>query len=292
MALLYLGIGRSVSIGPEVEHGPHRHSTLQITIALDRDFFCRIPRSPWRRTRGVAINADVLHQARDLHGSFLTIHLLPERWRTARRRDGFLGGEAIRYLDGVDLSATTAFFRGLRPTEVGCSRVFQEVERLIEKLTGLEGWTGEVDRRLLDILETIQRSLSAPIRSRELARQACLSEDRFLHLFKEQLGITLRHYVIYQRVMRATAEVLSGASVTRAAIDAGFSDSSHFSRKFTELSGFPPSRLKQARGSFGIHSCLSSRCVRPASAGPSDSACAECVLFRQQHSPIALFERI
>jgi AraC-like DNA-binding protein len=138
------------------------------------------------------------------------------------------------------------------------------------------------DGRLLEVLARIQAGLSGPLRSRDLARDACLSEDRFLHLFKEQLGITLRHYIIHQRLLRATADILSGTSVTRAALDAGFADSAHFSRRFLALAGFPPSHLKQARGAVRIYSCHSSRCVRPASHTPGDDACTECVLFRER----------
>jgi AraC-like DNA-binding protein len=180
----------------------------------------------------------------------------------------------------MELSPYVSFFRKLLHRESGCSRVFQESERLIEGLTGLKGWTGAVDVRLLDVLERIQNTLSGPLRSRDLARLAYLSEDRFLHLFKEQLGITLRHYIIHQRLLRATADILAGASITVAALDAGFADTAHFSRRFLALTGHPPSQLKKVRGSVRIFSCHSSRCVRPALGGPGDSGCKECVLFR------------
>jgi AraC-like DNA-binding protein len=282
MALLYLGIGRSVTIAPEVEHTLHQHSTLQVTLALDHAFSFRTHSSRWKRTRCVAVNSGVPHQARDLVGHCVTVHVVPERWRTAHLTHGFLDGDDVRFLDGMDLSKFAVFFRGLLDRESGCSPVFQQAERLIEELTGLKSWTGAVDNRLLDVLERIQAGLPGSLRSRDLARGACLSEDRFLHLFKEQLGITLRHYIIHQRLLRATADILAGSSVTRAAIDAGFVDSAHFSRRFFALAGFPPSRLKQARGAVRIYSCHSSRCVRPASSGRGDSACGDCVLFREQ----------
>jgi AraC-like DNA-binding protein len=288
MALLYLGIGRSVTIAPETEHALHRHSTLQVTLALDQTFSFRTHGSRWKSTRCVAINSDVPHQARDLHGLCVTVHVVPERWRMAHLRRGFLDGDNVRFLDGMDLSKHAAFFRGLLDRESGCSPVFQQAERLLEELTGLRSWTGEVDSRLLDVLERIQAGLSGPLRSRDLAREACLSEDRFLHLFKEQLGITLRHYIIHQRLLRATADILTGASVTDAALDAGFADSAHFSRRFLALAGFSPSHLKQARGIFRIYSCHSSRCVRPASSGQRDNACGECVLFREKRRALLI----
>jgi AraC-like DNA-binding protein len=282
MALLYLGIGRSVTLAPEVQHTLHRHSTLQVTLALDHPFAFRTNSSRWKRTRCVAVNSDVPHQARDLYGNSVTFHVVPERWRTAHLKHGFLDGDEVRFLDGMDLAKHAAFFRGVLDRESGCSPVFQQAERFFEELTGLKSWTGEVDSRLLDVLERIQAGLPGPLRSRDLARDVCLSEDRFLHLFKEQLGITLRHYIIHQRLLRATADILSGAYVTRAALDAGFADSAHFSRRFLALAGFPPSHLKQARGAVRIYSCHSSRCVRPAASGQGDSACGDCVLFREQ----------
>lgn len=118
--------------------------------------------------------------------------------------------------------------------------------------------------------------LAGRIRLKDLAYSACLSEDRFLHLFKEQLGITLRQYIVHQRLQRATVDILNGKTLTRAALDSGFADSSHFTRRFSEHTGFLPRLLKEQRGEITVLTCTSSRCVRPVVHADGSGVCADC----------------
>lgn len=66
----------------------------------------------------------------------------------------------------------------------------------------------------------------------EVAAQLALSESRFLHLFKDQLGIAWRPYLLWRRSLCAVQVMSTGASATQAAHLAGFSDSAHLSRTF------------------------------------------------------------
>jgi AraC-like DNA-binding protein len=80
-----------------------------------------------------------------------------------------------------------------------------------------------------------------------LAAIAGLSESRFMHAFTESLGIALRPYVLWLRVQRACRELSNGASVTQAAMSAGFSDAAHLSRTFRRMLGTTPSAIAGRR---------------------------------------------
>ena len=67
-----------------------------------------------------------------------------------------------------------------------------------------------------------------PVSCKEAADAVFLSQGRFSHLFKEQVGMTFAAYLIYQRILYVYAGVLQGKSITAAALDAGFSSSAHF----------------------------------------------------------------
>lgn len=66
----------------------------------------------------------------------------------------------------------------------------------------------------------------------EVAQQLSLSESRFLHLFRQQMGIAWRPYLLWRRMTCAISAMLKGHSATKAAYIAGFSDSAHLSRTF------------------------------------------------------------
>lgn len=85
---------------------------------------------------------------------------------------------------------------------------------------------------------------------RQSARNLGLSESRFTHFVSDELGGPPRHWRRWLRLRRAVDLLASGKSVTDAAHEAGFADSSHFSRAcFGEL-GVRPSVLRSGRLEF------------------------------------------
>ena len=81
---------------------------------------------------------------------------------------------------------------------------------------------------------------------RELAASVQLSEGRLMHAFTESVGIPLRPYLAWLRVQRGVVAIATGASLTRAAHEAGFSDAAHMSRTFRKMLGLTPSDIASA----------------------------------------------
>ena len=80
----------------------------------------------------------------------------------------------------------------------------------------------------------------------ELARGVGLSSERLRHLFKEQMGLPMRRYVQWLRLLRALTQALGGASMTQAAVDAGFADAAHLTRTSRRMFGLPPTAFAPA----------------------------------------------
>ncbi len=74
----------------------------------------------------------------------------------------------------------------------------------------------------------------------KLGEISCLSESRLAHLFKKEIGISIRQYILWNKIRRAVA-YSTKESLTRSAHLAGFSDSAHFSRVFAKMFGSTPS---------------------------------------------------
>ena len=74
----------------------------------------------------------------------------------------------------------------------------------------------------------IRKSSNSDMTCKEVADAVFLSEGRFSHLFREQVGMTFAAFLIYQRILNVYANVIRGKTVTEAAIEAGFSSSTHF----------------------------------------------------------------
>ena len=92
-------------------------------------------------------------------------------------------------------------------------------------------------------------------RASTVAASLALSESRFLHLFREQMGIAWRPYLLWRRMLCAVGVLTMNGTASEAAHTAGFSDSSHLSRTFRRFFGLS---IRQATHLF-VHRKLAHR---------------------------------
>lgn len=92
-------------------------------------------------------------------------------------------------------------------------------------------------------IEYVEANLDGRPSLGQTAAALNISDSRLTHVFTEEVGIPFRRYVLWARLRRVVEEIREGSNLTRAALDAGFSDSSHLSRVFRENFGITPSWL-------------------------------------------------
>jgi AraC-like DNA-binding protein len=108
------------------------------------------------------------------------------------------------------------------------------------------GWRGERPSPSVPVQQALAHIESHPLtdlRLGDVAAAACLSPSRLTHSFTQEVGIPFRRYVLWVKVKRAVEAVGRGCDLTRAAAEAGFSDSAHLSRVIRANFGVPPSSL-------------------------------------------------
>lgn len=97
---------------------------------------------------------------------------------------------------------------------------------------------------LKQLLEWIDLHLHLSLTLSDLARQAQLSEYHFAHMFKQSMQMAPHQYVMQRRLELAHQALRSAAAnITEIAAKYGFSSSSHFSRRFKQRFGYPPSQI-------------------------------------------------
>lgn len=95
-----------------------------------------------------------------------------------------------------------------------------------------------LDPRILSLQQKLNTCLAGECikpdhwRASTIADELNLSESRFLHLFKAEMNIAWRPYLLWRRLLCAINSLQRGLSATEAAHVAGFSDSAHLSRTF------------------------------------------------------------
>jgi len=106
---------------------------------------------------------------------------------------------------------------------------YDELEKYILAQIGVKKTVCcKTDERIISAREYIRARSAEKITCREVADAVYLSQGRFSHLFKEQMGMTFVSYLICQRIISVYIAVIQGKSITEAALEAGFSSSAHF----------------------------------------------------------------
>jgi AraC-like DNA-binding protein len=236
-------------VGSDVSNEPHRHFTASLAFALSGTFRARFNGSPWRPVRGVLVAPNV-EQQMDGAGSRVVILQIDPETSAYAPVNGILARrgpvcELPPELVGRLRMGTEA---ALRRSDF---RVVELWDFVLEQVRQGNGCTREplrLDARVARVLDLLKRDLCARTGVTSLAAAVCLSPSRLVHLFNEQMGVSLRRYVLWLRLRRVVFCLAIGRTLTDASHEAGFADSAHLCRTFRSMFGLSLSSLFRSRG--------------------------------------------
>ena len=241
-AFLYIWPGQFLFVGRALDTHIHDHHAVQMVISLDTPFRMRLDKDDWQTHRAMLIASDQPHECLADDSTILFLNLDPES-KTARQiRTHYLEQDRFKALPDALVTPLVESIVQLLPQSDGCRAVAAALKTFFDQLTGASEPV-LIDDRIQVVQHRLAQSLQEPVPLAGLADEACLSEGRLVHLFKEQLGIPIRKYLLWQRLLRAIGQITKGNSLTQAAHEAGFADSAHFSRTFTRMFGLSPSLI-------------------------------------------------
>ena len=234
---------RALYLGPDVPAIPHAHHALQVCIGLSGPIPLRTGRGArWREYDAAVIPSNQPHESQYVPGtSIATLWFEPD------------GAPAQRLAQSAGAAATIAPVRraqlaDLVPRLLDCWRAEPDAARaaalldcVVEAVAPNQLSPRVIDPRVIRAREVLA---SAPDRRTSLARVAqtvSLSPSRLAHLFRQEVGLPVRRYLLWLRLRDAIGALAVGASITEAAHAAGFADGAHFSRTFHRMLGFTPS---------------------------------------------------
>lgn len=115
--------------------------------------------------------------------------------------------------------------------------IIRTVEYVLSTMEISTEKNGTKDERIEQVIDKIISGEWLSYSVKQIAEVVFLSESRLTHLFKEEVGISLKSYILIRRMERAYRIVSSGGKITQAAQESGFSSSAHLAYTCKTLTG-------------------------------------------------------
>ena len=256
----YFWAGHFLYLGRCPANTVHMHYALQVIVNREMPFQLRTEGSSVE-CEGVIVGSGSPHQLISPGNAHSWIHLLIDHESEVAKAIAkkHLGEGDIKILDRGLLKRLRRCIDVPGNYLGSCRQAGNIYHTLVTELGGdPEQAVRSVDPRIKAALDMLkEKYLTGNVAVADLARHACLSESRLRHLFTEQIGIPLRRYVLWMRLMTAVQFAIQGESLTQAAHNAGFSDSPHLCRTFRRMYGITLSGLVKNSRFVQVFSCFS-----------------------------------
>lgn len=235
--------GGSAWVGGIGEASAHAHHAIQVCLGLERPLRVRGEGEPWLELAGAIVTPGCVHALDTRSAPSAVLFLAPES-RQGRQLLRSLGEPGLHPAPADWVHSNAPWLRACLRERWTDTALAAGCRRALAELSGTTCEELDVEPRIQAVIDWLEACRFAPVTLGEAAAKAGLSSERFRHLFVAQMGIPFRSYLLWARVQAATRAGITGASWTQAALEAGFSDSAHFSRTFRRVLGLSPSMLR------------------------------------------------
>jgi AraC-like DNA-binding protein len=231
-----------MSAGPGREASSHRHFGAIALLA---------PREPLTLTsrdgRPVVTHAAVVapnawHRAEECSAGVITILVGPDHpWFCYVKP--LLNGEPIVPLDHARLGLQDIAWADLFDGHCECAYARQAARRILESFGGADARPHMLDARIDEVVQMLRDGGSDTPTPDELGRRVGLSGYTLMRRFKSELGVRIREYVLWRRLMFALTLVDGQRTVAEIAQRTGFYDQAHLARTARRMVELAPSLI-------------------------------------------------
>ncbi len=235
----------------------HSHNTMQIIVDMQDAFKCRIKDEEWKTYKNLIIRENVIHQL-DTSGSVQLLIYLDTETTAAKEIKS-------KYMDKLDVyDPGNSIFEDIDPKALQQAVLKSDpdlllgvVNRVLGILCGAKD-EAKPDERIIKAKQWITGQHPSNLSIAHLADLVCLSESRMRVLFRKVTGIPVYQYIMWSRIRFAINRIMNGCAINEAALEAGFTDSSHFHKMLVRMFGLSPSQFIKSNQNFNIITCDSS----------------------------------
>ena len=222
-------------IGNQVNATEHSHCVLQVFLSLDEPLQIIIENEQIIG-KCIIVNKNVRHIFSCDNKIRLSILIEPS---------SNFANELIKKIDGNYLICNDKIERIQQKAatliETDDKHKYFDIIQNFADYLGIKRNAKAIDDRIASLLSILQDCDCYDHTVEKFATSVCLSSSRLSHLFREQIGVPLKSYILFHQLEKAFTALLSGTNITDAAMLAGFDSPSHFAATVKKWMGMPVS---------------------------------------------------
>ena len=221
----------------------YNHCALKIAFAMENDPFCIRYGQRTSAVDAAIIKPGYPHYI-DTHNTWHALLLInPESGQAKSIIDRYLYNTNTYHPDIGIINTAKKLLSPFKNKGNHTSLAEQTIINLIANFTDNSVNPNTIEPRIQVIIDHINNCNGSLPSINHLADQVNLSASRLSHLFSQEMGVSLKQHLLWQKLYHAGSRIATGELIMEAAVAAGFSDAAHFTRKFTKIFGLPPSKI-------------------------------------------------
>lgn len=237
MLKLFWGRDNIAFICNHVDAMEHLHCVLQVFLSFDEPLQVIVG---GERLNGkcIIINKNVQHEFSCSNTTYLSILIEPCS-NFAKELINQLNGDYLIFNNDLEDIQRKA----LMLIDTNDKEKYVDFVQSFADYLGVKRNTNVLDERIVELIELLQGCDCYDHTIDSFAKEICLSPSRLSHLFCAQIGVPLKSYILFHQLEQAFTVILSGKSITDAAMLAGFNSPSHFAATVKKWMGMPVSAI-------------------------------------------------
>lgn len=227
-------------LGHVKDNLPHKHYAIQITISLSENLIEITQGEDLFRAKALLTPSLTPHQLITSDSPLLLLLINP-----ASKKGHYFKhfAKSIASLHTGWVEQLQSCLRDLFNNTISIDQFKEHYSTLIDTETTTSTSHFQLDSRIETALSILHSEPDTIFPMEEIADKVALSPGRFIHLFKEETGISYRRMQLWIKLNSTFDHLPQTNSLTELAHQSGFSDSAHFSRTFKETFGLSPSSI-------------------------------------------------
>lgn len=211
-------------VGDRLNAAEHAHCVLQAFLSFDAPLQITVETTQISG-KCIVLNQNTKHSFSCSHTACISVLIEPT---SGFARELISKMEGKRFLCSQQGDITALQQKAAALAAATDPEPYRTFVRDFADFLGVERKTYVLDDRIAKLLDLLEECDCYNHTIRNLGKQVALSPDRLSHLFRTQIGVPLKSYLLFHQLEKAFTAILNGSNITDAAMLAGFDSPSHF----------------------------------------------------------------